>query len=607
MKIFLRIVRYIRPHFGTLALANLFMFFFILFNLLSIGLIMPLVDVVFNPPKLEQHTDQAFSILSLGKYVSHWLAQLVMQYNRLDVLLFLTVGIVAAFLLKNAFGILNQHVMAHVEQSIMHKLRCDVYGHLQNLSLSYFTEERKGNLIATVVNDVRIINDSAMAVVNSAFRDPPQIILYAVLLFLFDWKLTLFVALLLPIAGFSISRVADRLKKKSMQSQEKMADMIAILDETLANVRIVKAFGMEEFEVKRFTEESSRFSKLIKSIQRRRNLATPISEMSGVVAIAAILWFMGRSVIEGTGTMTPGGLIVYITIISQMMQPLKLFGQVFNSVQEGIGAGERVFRILDTKPRIADKPGAVSLEKFERAVCYEDVFFQYETGDVVLKGISFEINQGERIAIVGPSGGGKSTLVDLLPRFYDPLKGRITIDGMDLRDISVDSLRNLMGIVTQETILFNDSVKNNIAYGRTDTPIENIIEAAKIANAHEFISRLPNGYDTKIGDRGTKLSGGQRQRLSLARAILKNPPILIFDEATSALDTESEILVQEAVERTLAGRTSVVIAHRLSTIQHSDRIIVVEKGRIVEEGTHFELLTNEAGTYKRLYELQFQV
>lgn len=607
MKIFLRIVRYIRPHYGTLLIANVFVLFFIVFNLLSIGLIMPLVDVVFNPPTVTEAAPQTFSFVNLGKYVSQHLARLIAKYDRLDVLMFLTIGIVVAFLLKNVFSILNQYFMAKVEQSIMHNLRVDVYTHMQNLSLSYFTEERKGQMISTVVNDVRIVNDSAMAVVNSAFRDPPQIILYAIVLFLFDWKLTLFVAVLLPISGFAISRIADKLKKQSVLLQEKMADIISILDETLANVRIVKAFGMEEFEVNRFTSESSRFAQLARKISQRRNLASPISEMFGVLAVAAILWFMGKSVILGTGSMTAGGLLFYVTLITQMMQPLKLFGQVFNSIQEGIGAGERVFKVLDTQPKILDRPAAYAISGFKNVIRYENVRFKYETGDMVLDGISLEIKPGERIAIVGPSGGGKSTLVDLLPRFYDPLEGRITIDGIDLRDITVNSLRELMGIVTQETILFNDTVRNNIAYGRSTMPLEKIIEAAQIANAHDFISSLPMGYDTKIGDRGTKLSGGQRQRLSLARAILKNPPILIFDEATSALDTESEILVQEAVERTLAGRTSVVIAHRLSTIQHSDRIVVIQKGKIVEEGKHSELLTNNSGTYKRLYELQFQV
>jgi subfamily B ATP-binding cassette protein MsbA len=432
-------------------------------------------------------------------------------------------------------------------------------------------------------------------------------LLFAGVLFLYDWKLTLMVATMLPVIGLVISRIADQLKKYSLDLQEKMADMMSVLDETFANVRVVKAFGMEEFEKRRFTSESLRFASLVRNILRRRAFAAPMSELFGVLAVAAILWFKGKGVIMGEDSMTPGGLILYITVVTQMIQPLKQFGQVFNSVQEGIAAGERVFGLLDTKPRIVEKPNAFTIETFRRSIRYENVSFKYETGDVVVRNVTFEINAGERIAIVGPSGGGKSTLVDLLPRFYDPLEGRIAIDGMDIRDLTVASLRGLMGIVTQETILFNDSVRNNIAYGRAETPLDDIIAAAKVANAHEFIMRLPNGYDTRIGDRGTKLSGGQRQRLSLARAILKNPPILIFDEATSALDTESELLVQEAVERTLAGRTSVVIAHRLSTIQHSDRIIVIEKGQIVEEGSHIELIANNNGTYKRLYDLQFQM
>jgi subfamily B ATP-binding cassette protein MsbA len=607
MKIFLRIIRYITPYRFKLLVANLCMLISRPLELLSYILLIPMLDVVFSPPSPEKLDATGTSIFNLGTYLKHWLADLVAQYDRSNALLFLVLAVFASFLLKNLFSLLNQYLMADIEHGIMHRLRNDVYGHLQNLSLSYFTEERKGNLIATVVNDVRILNDSAMAVVNSFFRDPPTIILSTIVLLMLDWQLTVIVALIIPMGGIIISRIADKLKKQSIFMQEKMADMISVLDESLANIRIVKAFGMEEFETQRFSRESSRFAHLMKTIQRRRNLASPISEMFGVIAIAVIVWFIGGKVISGTSSMTSSALIGYIVVLSQMLPPVKLFGQTFNSVQEGIGAAGRVFKILDTQPAIVSKPTARPVRQFKDEIRYENVWFKYETGDMVLQGVSLTIRQGERIAIVGPSGGGKSTLVDLLPRFYDPLEGRITLDGVDLRDITVESLRSLMGIVTQETILFNDTVRNNIAYGHAEMPLDRIIEAAKIANAHDFITRLPYGYETRIGDRGTKLSGGQRQRISLARAILKNPPILIFDEATSALDTESEILVQEAVERTLAGRTSVVIAHRLSTIQHSDRIIVIERGRIVEEGTHASLLSNNNGTYKRLYELQFQV
>ncbi len=606
MKTFLRIIRYIRPYLGTLGIASLCMMIYILFNLLSIALLMPLVDVVFTTTAVPAVSPEQISIMNLGKYVSYHLSLIVQQYNRFDVLMFLTIAIILSFLLKNVFWYLNGHFMAEVEQSIIHDLRVDVYSHLHKLSLAFFTEERKGHMISSIINDVRIINDSAMAVVNSVLRDPPQIITYIALLFFFDWQLSLLVVLLLPVSGFVISRLADRLKRRSIQSQEKIADLVAVLDETLANVRIVKAFGMEEVEVAKFKRESNEYATINKKIVRRRNLAVPISEFFGVIIIAFILWFMGKGVIAGTSSMTPGGLILYIGLITQMMQPLKLFGQVFNSIQEGIGAGERVFGILDTKPKIMTTENAKALDGFHTSIQYKDVSFRYETGDMVLNNISCEIKAGETVAIVGPSGSGKSTMVDLLSRFYDPTSGQILIDGIDLKKVDVNSLRNLMGIVTQETILFNDSVRNNIAYSRTTIPLEEIMSAAKIANAHNFIMELPNGYDTMIGDRGVKLSGGERQRLSIARAVLKNPPILIFDEATSALDTESEMLVQEAIERLLEGRTSVVIAHRLSTIQRSDRIVVLENGMLMETGKHDDLLKNEKGVYKRLYDLQFK-
>ncbi len=607
MKTFLRIIRYIKPHMRTLVVATSCMVLFIIFNILSIGFIMPLVDVVFKPPQVSSFTSVDFSVLNFGKYLSYHLALLVQQYNRLDILLFLTIGIVISFLLKNLFWYLNGHFMTDVEQNIIHDLRVDLYTHLQNLSMSYFTEERKGHMISSVVNDVRIINDSAMAVVNSALRDPPQIILYTALLFFFDWQLSLIIFLLLPISGFVISRIADRLKKKSIESQEKMADLVSVLDETLANVRIVKAFGMEDFEIAKFTRESAAYADINKKIQRRRNWATPISEIFGVLIVAFILWFLGKEVIAGNSSMTPGALLLYIGIIVQMMQPLKLFGQVFNSIQEGIGAGERVFTLLDMKPKIMTKTDAKPIERFQNKIVYDNVSFKYETGSEVLTNISCEILSGETVAIVGPSGSGKSTMVDLLSRFYDPIDGSILIDGHDLRDVTVESIRRLMGIVTQETILFNDTVRNNIAYGKEKISFDEITRAAQVANAHSFISDLPHGYDTIIGDRGVKLSGGERQRLSIARAILKNPSILIFDEATSALDTESEMLVQEAIERLLVGRTSIVIAHRLSTIQHADKILVLENGHLVETGKHDQLLRNPNGVYKRLYELQFSI
>ena len=607
MNTFRRIIRYVRPYPRTLFLATGCMVLFIIFNILSIAFIMPLVDIVFNPPQVTSFSSGDFSILNVGKFISYHLAFLVQRYDRIEILLFLAVGILVSFLLKNLFWYLNGHFMTAVEQNIIHDLRVDLYTHLQNLSMSYFTEERKGHMISSIINDARIINDSAMAVVNSALRDPPQILLYTALLFFFDWQLSLVIFLLLPLSGIIISRIADRLKKSSILSQEKMADLVSVLDETLANVRIVKAFGMEDFEIAKFTRESHAFSEINKKIQRRRNWATPISEIFGVVIVAFILWFLGKGVIAGNSTMTPGGLLLYIGIIVQMMQPLKLFGQVFNSIQEGIGAGERVFALLDTPPKITTKQNAKPLERFSNAIRYENVTFKYETGNEVLNNISCEIKAGETVAIVGPSGSGKSTMVDLLSRFYDPTDGKILIDGNDLRDVTVESIRKLMGMVTQETILFNDTVRNNIAYGKEKITLDEVMQAAKVANAHSFIAELPQGYNTIIGDRGVKLSGGERQRLSIARAILKNPSILIFDEATSALDTQSELLVQEAIERLLIGRTSIVIAHRLSTIQRADKIFVLDNGKLVEAGKHEELLQNPKGVYKRLYELQFSI
>ncbi len=609
MNAYRRLVPYLRPHIGRLALTTACMLGYVIFNLASVGLIMPFVDTVFKPaPETVQQTgDESFGLTDLKALMNSMIDGWIREHDREEVLQWLVVLIVLSFLLKNLFGLARAFIMAEVEQGIIRDIRNDLYGHLHSLSLAFYTEERKGALISRVTNDVRTINDSLMAIINSIFRDPPQIISYVVVLFLFNWKLTLLVSLLLPATGFIVGKIGNALKRASLSSQEKMGDITSILDETLSGIRIVKAFGMEQFEISKFKEESRRYRDVMVKIIRRRNLGGPISEMLGVTAVGIILWFMGKEILRGESEMTPGGFMFYMTMIYSLIQPLKLFTQVFNSFKEGVVAAERVFQILDEKPRVTNKPGAIKIDSFLDEIVYDHVSFHYDTGRMVLSDVSFRIGIGRITALVGPSGSGKSTLVDLLPRFYDVTGGAIRIDGRDLRDIEVESLRSLIGVVTQETILFNDTVRNNIAYGRPGVPSELLIEAAKAANAHDFIMKLPGQYESRIGDRGVKLSGGERQRLSLARAILKNPPILILDEATSALDTESELLVQEAIERLMEGRTSIVIAHRLSTVQHADEIIVIEGGRVRETGQHKELLRDEDGLYKRLYEMQFRL
>jgi len=495
--------------------------------------------------------------------------------------------------------------MATVEQGIVKDLRFALYRHYLDLPLSFFTDERKGNLISRIINDVQIVKDSLVAVVNSLFRDPPSIIAYSVVLFLFNWKLTIIIFLLAPVTAFILSKVGNSLKRSSFKSQEKISDITSTLDETLGAIRVVKAFGMEDYEKKKFQKENTTYFDLLVKLFRKRALASPISEFIGVLTIVIILYFFGAEIISGKSDMTPGAFIFYLAVFFQMMPSLKLFGQMFNSYKEGSAAAERVFSLLDTKVNIINAPDAKDLKEFTERIEFRDASFKYDKSDYVLKNINLKIDKGNIIAIVGPSGAGKSTLVDLIPRFYDVSAGELLFDNINVKDVNIESLRKLMGIVTQETILFNDTVRNNIAYGESAIPLEQIIESSKAANAHKFITNFENGYESIIGDRGVKLSGGERQRLSIARALLKNPPILILDEATSSLDTESEILVQQAIERLMHGRTSIVIAHRLSTIQNADKIIVISKGEIAETGTHEQLLMT-SGVYKKLYDLQFR-
>lgn len=606
MKTFWRFFKYLKSYLRPLALANIFMILFVIFSLLSIGLIMPFIDLLFNK-ELEVYTPpESIGIFDIKEIITYKLHEFVASYSKSELVVYLCIMMVVLFFFKNFFSYLQTFFMSIVEQGMIRDIRAELYTHFHKLSLGYFTEEKKGILISRIINDVQIIKDSMIAVINSIFRDPVLIVIFSIVLFVFNWQLTLLIFALLPVTGFILAKIGDSLKRRSIRSQEQIADITSILDETLGAMRIVKAFGMEQYEINRFKEGEKKYFTLLTSLVRRRALAAPITEFIGVVTITIILYFIGSQIVTGQSEMSPGAFFVYLGIFFQMMPSLKLFGQVFNSVQEGIAASERVFTILDTQPKIEDAPDAIEIKSFNDKIEFYNVSFKYEKSDIILKNINLTINKSEILAIVGPSGAGKSSLVDLIPRFYDVESGSISVDGIDLRKIEIRSLRSLMGVVTQETILFNDTIRNNIAYGNKDISMGKIIEAAKAANAHNFITEFGKGYDTIIGDRGTKLSGGERQRLSIARALLKNPPILILDEATSSLDTESEVLVQQAIDRLMKGRTSIVIAHRLSTIQNAHKIIVLHNGEIVETGTH-EVLVKQDGLYRKLYDLQFKL
>jgi len=513
--------------------------------------------------------------------------------------------ILVVVIAKNLFLYFQGFFMAFVQQSVIRRFRDRLFEKYQCLSLDYFHRRRTGQVISRVTNDVMVLNDSIDIGFNRLVTDSVLVVVFFVFLILLSWKLTLLSMVIMPVVFGFIWITGKKLRKYSTRSQERMADVNSILEEAVNNVRIVKAFSMEKFETKKFLRATYEYFRSLLRMTRIRHLASPINDTLATVAGVIILLFAGSRIISGSGELDAGDFLTFVLAMFSMIKPVKSLSQIHIKLQEGMAAAERVFDVLDTKERIADPPGARRIGEFSRGITYDHVSFSYNGSDQVLRDISFEVKRGEVLAVVGPSGAGKSTLLDLLPRFYDPQQGRIAIDGIDIRTLSLRSLRGLMGIVTQETYLFNNTVRNNIAYGLDGIPAENVVDAAKMANAHQFIVELQSGYDTVVGNRGVMLSGGERQRLAIARALLRNPPILIFDEATSALDTESEILVQQAIDRLMTNRTTLVIAHRLSTIKNADRILVIDQGRIVESGKHNELLAQN-GLYERLYTLQFR-
>ena len=514
----------------------------------------------------------------------------------------LPLAVVMIFLLKGICNYIQTVLMSFIGLRIVTDLRNKLYEQIQKQSLSFFTQHPTGLLMSRVTNDVASIQDASSEVVTSIVKDSFTIISLVCVIFYTDWKLAFIAMIIFPLTIYPISEFGKKIRKVTTSTQITMATLSSLLQETISGTRIVKAFGMEKYENKRFAGENERFFKLNMKAVSVKALSHPLMEFLGGLGIAAVIFYGGYNVLAGKST--PGTFFSFLTAVLMLYEPVKRLTNVNNTINQGIAGAERVFSIIDLAPDIEDKPNAAELPPVSRGIDIENVTFCYEKIPV-LKNIQLSIKAGEVVAFVGMSGGGKTSLVNLIPRFYDVSEGRILIDGYDIRDVSLQSLRRQIAIVTQQTILFNDTVRNNIAYGSFEKSENDIISAAKAANAHDFIMKMPKGYDTNIGELGTKISGGEKQRLSIARAILKNAPILILDEATSSLDTEAEMEVQDALDNLMKGRTTLVIAHRLSTIRNADRIVVLVNGEIVEEGDH-ETLMKKQGEYFRLYNLQFK-
>jgi len=604
--IYKRLLKLVIKYWPFLVVSTLTAFIYVLLNSISIWLTASLINNIlsdFNKLVGEQFQFASSSSLTLNEKLKYWTNGLILRDTAKETLQVLCVSILIIFLLKNVFLYLKNITLTIVQFRLITELRNKLYIHFHKLSLSFFNQHKSGELTSIVVNDVANMRQALTIGFQRIFVEPINIIAFTALLFIISWKLALIAITIIPLAGFVIFNISRSIRRKSRRTAVKIAGITNILTETLTSMRVVKAFSMEDYEVDRFSNETRNYYNLIFRRARLRSLAPPITETMGVIIGVALLWVGGTEVLNAQG-LTSEDFIRFILIMFSGLQPIRSLSNVFAEIQVGAASAERVFVILDNPPTIVDEFDAVIIDTFEDKIQINDVSFKYESDDTVLKNISFEIEKGSAVALVGSSGSGKSTLADLIPRFYDVNQGAIEIDGQDIRHVTLNSLRRLMGIVTQETILFNDTIKANIAYGQKDVDDKQVIAAATAANALEFIEELPEGLNTVIGEKGVKLSGGQRQRLAIARAIMKNPPILILDEATSALDTESERLVQEALGTLMTDRTVLVIAHRLSTVTNADKIIVLEKGQIKEMGTHDELIQKN-GLYSNLYNVQF--
>ncbi len=604
MEYFKKILRFARPYKKYAFLNIFFNILYALFSALSFAALIPMLEVLFDKNKQIAEAPQYQGLGKLKEYYLEYMNYNITQYSGDDPMkgLILVIALVLVlFLLKNVFNYLAMYFITFLRNGVLKDLRNRMYQKITELPISYYSEKRKGDVIARITSDVLEIQHSFLSILELIVREPLTILFTIIIMFLISVKLTVFVFLFIPIAGMIISWIGKSLKKKSDRVQREQGEFLSIVEETLGGLRVIKAFNSESRFYSTFKNSTDRFFRFSNKLLNRQNLASPTGEFLGILVIGVLLWFGGKMVLVD-GTLDAPSFIAYMGLAYNILTPAKAISKASYGVKKGNAAAARVLEILETENPIKDKADAHEKLSFDSEIALGNISFKYED-EYVLKNFNLTVPKGNTVALVGQSGSGKSTIANLVTRFYDVNHGEIKIDGLNIQDITKKSLRNLMGLVTQDSILFNDTVKNNISLGKANASVEEIIEAAKIANAHDFITELPEGYDTNIGDSGNKLSGGQKQRLSIARAVLKNPPIMILDEATSALDTESERLVQDALEKMMRNRTSIVIAHRLSTIQSADTIVVIHKGEIVELGSHEELLLKNGG-YKKLVEMQ---
>jgi ABC-type multidrug transport system fused ATPase/permease subunit len=596
----LRILTRVKSYKRELTLSILANVMLSIFTVISIPLLIPFFQMLFE--RLNTVIVKPTSSDDINGWIKYYIYQLMETYGKENTLTIVCGSLVLVFLFKNVFRYLALYFIAPLRYGIIYDLRKELYQKYLDLPLSFYSNEKKGALISSITIDVQEVEWSILNVVETIFKAPIIMAGCIVFMFYISPSLTFFVFILVIFSGFIIGRVVSNLRDKSGHAQDSISELTTYVEEALGGVRIIKSFNAEKYQEKRFEIENSYFRRILTQVVNKRDMASPVSEFLGVTVVTILMWYGSNLVFKNE--LAPETFFAFVFAFYQVIEPAKMFAAAFFNIQKGLAAMDRIDRILNTSNEIVDDENALNIKEFKSQIAFNNVSFSYKGADFqALDGISFDVSKGSIVALVGSSGAGKSTIADMLPRFYDPNSGNITIDGIDIKTLQFSSLRSLFGIVSQEAILFNDTVAGNISFGESQYTIEDIIAAAKVANAHDFIIALPDGYNTNIGDRGNKLSGGQRQRLTIARAILRNPPILILDEATSALDSESERLVQDAIANVMRDRTSIVIAHRLSTVQDADKIIVLDKGKIVQSGDHQELIKLN-GPYRKFVEMQ---